>query len=97
VVVADTYEGSEIDFGEVPPAGLYQPINGFGKAWVEIDSARERLGWATAPEQGYTMEIQSAVVDGSKRLYAFSIPGNLAVLATISGSRIESYTQPVRR
>jgi hypothetical protein len=33
-----------------PPPGLYEPQAGFGKAWRETPGARERLGWATAPE-----------------------------------------------
>lgn len=40
-----------------PPAGLYQPVRGFGLAWRDEQVAegyrvRDRLGWATAPEQG---------------------------------------------
>jgi hypothetical protein len=37
-----------------PPAGLYQPLRGFGKIWREMPGVRDKLGWATAPEQGYT-------------------------------------------
>jgi hypothetical protein len=52
----DTFqEGDpESDPTIVPPAGLYQPIRGFGKVWREGTGAqvRERLGWALAPEQG---------------------------------------------
>lgn len=36
-----------------PPPGLYQPIRGFGKLWRTNTSVRDRLGWATAPEQGF--------------------------------------------
>jgi hypothetical protein len=44
----------ESDPSIVPPEGLYQPIRGFGKVWREGTGAqvRERLGWATEPEQG---------------------------------------------
>ena len=35
-----------------PPTGLYQPVRGFGKVWREAPDVRDRLGWATAPEQG---------------------------------------------
>lgn len=37
-----------------PPAGLSQPLRGFGKLWRETPGRRETLGWATGPEQGYT-------------------------------------------
>ncbi len=43
----------ESDPSIVPPAGLYQPIRGFGKLWRTNASVRDRLGWATAPEQGF--------------------------------------------
>ncbi len=36
-----------------PPAGLYQPVRGFGKVWREMPGVRDKLGWALAPEQGY--------------------------------------------
>jgi len=36
-----------------PPPGRYQPIRGFGELWRGNTSVRERIGWATAPEQGF--------------------------------------------
>jgi len=36
--------------GESPPAGLVEPILGFGKVWRQEPGVREALGWATAPE-----------------------------------------------
>ena len=38
--------------GEVPPAGLFEPVRGFGKVWRENSGVRSALGWATAPEMG---------------------------------------------
>jgi hypothetical protein len=43
-----------------PPAGLFKPINGFGKVWGNVPLIRQKLGWAIAPEQTYTMTITSA-------------------------------------
>jgi hypothetical protein len=43
----------ESDPSIVPPSGLYQPIRGFGKVWRESTGVRDRLGWATVPEQGF--------------------------------------------
>jgi hypothetical protein len=44
---------AESDPSIVPPEGLYQPIRGFGKLWRETSGVRDKLGWATAPEQGF--------------------------------------------
>ncbi len=46
------------DPGIDPPPGYYEPIRGFGLVWREQPNVRERLGWATEPEQGYTTAIQ---------------------------------------
>lgn len=43
----------ETDPAIVPPAGMLQPARGLGKVWRERPGLRERLGWATAPAQGY--------------------------------------------
>lgn len=54
----------ESDPDIVPPEGRYQPVRGFGLVWRgELDAAEyyrvgERLGWATAPERGYTALYQ---------------------------------------
>ncbi len=37
----------------VPPAGLLQPVRGFGLVWRADPTVREGLGWATAPESGF--------------------------------------------
>ena len=36
--------------GETPPAGLHEPVLGFGKVWREHPGVRNELGWAIAPE-----------------------------------------------
>lgn len=41
-----------------PPPGLYQPQRGFGLVWREEAGVREQLGWATAPEVGFTTTVQ---------------------------------------
>jgi hypothetical protein len=51
----------ESDPALTPPAGLYQPVRGFGLVWRTESpylSIRERLGWATQPESGYTASYQ---------------------------------------
>lgn len=43
--------------GETPPAGLYEPVSGFGLIWRnEIyggEGVREQLGWAVEPEAAF--------------------------------------------
>jgi hypothetical protein len=43
--------------GASPPAGLLEPVRGFGKVWREQASARDALGWATSGESGGTAQI----------------------------------------
>ena len=61
----DTYADDvpESDPSITPPSGLYQPIRGFGLVWrTQADfsgnSMRDLLGWATAPERGYTAHVE---------------------------------------
>lgn len=49
----------ESDPSIVPPPGLFQPVRGFGQVWREDAELRARLGWATAPEQTYTLIYQA--------------------------------------
>jgi hypothetical protein len=49
----------ESDPSIVPPAGLEQPIRGFGLVWRTNEHVRERLGWATEHERGYDGWSQS--------------------------------------
>ncbi len=57
----DTFkEGDpESDPSLVPPAGLLQPIRGFGLVWRTYPEVRDNLGWATAPESGFDTWRQS--------------------------------------
>ncbi|MBI5667091.1 MAG: hypothetical protein HZC41_03715, partial [Chloroflexi bacterium] len=47
-----------------PPPGRFQPINGFGRVWHNLNNyltgstIRADLGWATAPESSYTATRQ---------------------------------------
>lgn len=64
----------EADPNLVPPSGLYQPVLGFAKFWRGLapgyEWVRERLGWATAPEIGYSALWQcNNSTDDSARCY----------------------------
>jgi hypothetical protein len=54
--------------GEQPPAGLYEPVSGFGQVWrsefewPEAENVRARLGWATGPEFGFDSASQQAII-----------------------------------
>ncbi len=48
----------ESDPSITPPAGLYQPVRGFGLVWLEKAGVRDRLGWAVDEEMGYPTAIQ---------------------------------------
>jgi hypothetical protein len=50
----DTWTGQAIVINETPPAGFYAPERGFGYLWSTNSEVRDALGWATAPEQGYS-------------------------------------------
>ncbi|HUW09697.1 MAG TPA: META domain-containing protein, partial [Anaerolineae bacterium] len=54
-VFADTWTDAELasDLSIVAPAGLYQPVRGFGKVWRENPGVRARLGWALNEERGF--------------------------------------------
>lgn len=79
---ADTWaEGEpEADPTIAAPAGKLQPIRGFGKVWREHAEVRAGLGWATAPEQGYTATWQPQMRE--------SLP-NVEYVRTLDGLVIE--------
>ena len=54
----------ESDPALTPPEGLLQPIRGFGNVWRQLDS-HMNIGWATAPEQSFTLTRQSSFQESS--------------------------------
>lgn len=63
-----------------PPSGLYVPKRGFGLAWRNDSDARERLGWALAPEFGFDTVYQSDIDPYNNRLFVVDPDGRLVVL-----------------
>jgi len=51
---------------DIPPTGRYTPINGFGKVWNGETNfgalVRDKIGWATGLEQGYTATVSGYTV-----------------------------------
>lgn len=56
--IKDRWQGEMISFPEPEPPGLYQPMRGFGRAWVDNPAVRTAIGWAVTFEEGYTMTYQ---------------------------------------
>lgn len=89
----DTYqEGQPSDIEEVPPQGLFAPVRGFGKVWATLPWVRARLGWATGPESGYDMLIETRRVGYGRypgTVYYFRLPDDKVVQLTVSWSQWE--------
>lgn len=70
-----------VDLG-TPPPGLHAPVRGFGDLYAHEPRVRQGLGWATAPEAGYTMGVET-IRGGSGRYPAtsvyFTLPDNHVV------------------
>ena len=41
-----------------PRAGTYIPVRGFGTVWQQNPDVQQALGFATAPERGYSALVQ---------------------------------------
>jgi len=57
----DTYNANvdPVSGGETAPAGLIEPVRGFGKVWRNANGVRDGLGWALAAESGTNAVIQN--------------------------------------
>jgi hypothetical protein len=56
--VQNEYAGlSDNPVADNPPPGKVKPINAFGRVWGNYEFIRNALGWATSPEQAYTMTL----------------------------------------
>jgi hypothetical protein len=91
----------EADPNIVPPQGLYQPVLGFGKFWRGLapgyEWVRERLGWATAPEVGYSALLQCSNTLGEAARCYFTGPRDEIIVMTRHTDRYWNYWQgPVR-
>ena len=69
-----------------PPAGLQQPVRGFGLVWREEPHVRARLGWATAPEQAYETALQRTSHYRYPVLYIRALDGGVWQLGPNGGS-----------
>jgi hypothetical protein len=69
-----------------PPAGLQQPVRGFGLIWREESGVRDRLGWATGEELGYQTALQRTSHYRYPVLYIRALDGGVWQLGPNGGS-----------
>ncbi len=82
-VVKDRWLGEMITFPDPPPAGMFQPMRGFGRVWVDNPAIRAAIGWSVSFEQGYTMTYQWSS-DYTPRLY-LNWPDGTVIYLTLFG------------
>jgi hypothetical protein len=46
----------------VPPLDRFAPVSGFGRVWTNTPGLADKLGWALAPEEGYTTTLQQVAM-----------------------------------
>ena len=72
-----------------PPDGLFVPESGFGLLWRENSWIRQRLGWALAPEAGFTTTAQREFAQSGAYLYFLDFDDQLTVLNFYNGTWAE--------
>ena len=88
----DTWvEGEIVEIEGTPPQGLVAPRRGFGKLWAIQPGVRDRLGWATAEELGYTMLVETVRARGLD-VY-LTLPDGRVLLLDAFPSRWETVPQ----
>jgi hypothetical protein len=60
-----------------PPPDREQPIRGFGLAWWQNPQVRQRLGWATEGEKGFSTTIQRTARLKNESVYLRAHDGNV--------------------
>lgn len=63
-----------------PPEGMFVPDSGFGALWKENSWIRQRLGWALAPEVGFSTTVQRGFSQDGPFLYLLDFDGRLLAL-----------------
>jgi len=72
---SDDWSGAALpDLGLIAPTGQFLPANAFGHLWTREASVRDRLGFATAPEQQVASAIQSAALTSTSELWLIRMP-----------------------
>jgi len=74
----------EYDPAIIPPAGMYQPVRGFGEVWRKIPDVREQLGWALGRELAYESALQAQQRHAEDPMISFIRAFNGQILALTS-------------
>lgn len=76
-VYTDEFDDGETESDPTltPPPGLWQPVRGFGRVWREEANVRDRLGWAAAPESGFTTFVQRTSYSRYNATYLQALDG----------------------
>jgi hypothetical protein len=69
--------------GETPPAGLVEPIRGFGKVWRLNPEVRGLLGWARGSEMGNTSSLQ--VFSNGRVIYLPQLSESVVLIEDLGG------------
>lgn len=80
----DTWSGEDIAWEETPPSGHYLPQRGFGWLWMNNETVRANLGWATAPEQGYSTKFQNVHITEGGPYNIISLSGGSFILMRVN-------------
>jgi len=72
-----------------PPEGMFVPESGFGLLWKENSWIRQRLGWATVPEAGFSTTAQRELAQVGPYLYLLDFDGLLLTLNFWNGTWAE--------
>lgn len=72
----------------IAPLGLYAPVRGFGRVWSNIPNMRDRLGWATGLESGYSAVVQSTRSNITGASITFIMLPDGGVVGTIPAENI---------
>jgi hypothetical protein len=85
----------------IPPSGFYSPVLGFAKFWRGLipgsEWIRQRVGWATAPEVGYSALWQCNKSSGDAARCYFTGPHDEIIVITRGSVLYWNYWQgPVR-
>jgi hypothetical protein len=91
-MVFEQFSDSDSLTEEQPPDGLYMPERGFGWVWTQNPAIRTQMGWATAPEEGYSVQVQSATLTeiGNEVIY-LDTPDGRAIQVTLNGDNTLSW------
>lgn len=94
-----TVADPETDPRFVAPEGRWVPRRGFGKVWVENAEVRDGLGWAVAPEVGFTSADQRdwdvPGIDSPEFRFVRAADGSVLALTDYAGHAVRPYWQIV--